>query len=312
MTASTAPRRFSSTTSTTSVIDDPIETFLRKVDITNVNTNAGGYEMDNENGKIPPLCQCSIKGKLCIFLPSAPGRLLWDVTCGIMIVFYLIVVPMRLAFEPHNANVDLITGQGTWLIIDVLFDTMFLTDILVNFRTAYLEAGELETDPIKIAKSYFFGWFPVDMIASLPTTIITTLIAANSRESGHDGEGGGDVLQYNYIFRALKWFKLIKLVRVARLSRITDRLQHITMVWNDATITLTKSALLLWLLWHLIACLYWAVATSQGFCVWSFQTNQTYDGYNSWDEISGVERNGFQDCYDDWVKFFVLLLFSII
>jgi CRP-like cAMP-binding protein len=294
---------------------DPIETFLRKVDMTNVNKH-GGANVDELDSSVPSLLQCSIKGKFLIFLPSAPGRLLWDVIVAIMIVYYLIVVPMRLAFEPHNAAVDLITGKGVWLVVDILFDLMFLTDIFVNFRTAYLDAGELETDSAKIAKSYLTTWFPLDMVASLPTTMVTAILAdgasdtatvgtspssAVSSGGGNDGGGGSDVLQYNYIFRALKWFKLIKLVRVARISRIFGRLETITMLWNEGTITLAKSALALWLLWHLIACLYWVVATSQGFCMWSFQSNHTYAEYNRWDQVSGEQSNGFQECYDDWV-----------
>ena len=271
--------------------------------MTNVNTNVSGIELDTENESIPKLCQCSIKGKLCIFLPSAPGRLLWDVVVALMIVYYLIVVPMRLAFEPHNATVDLITGRGSWLILDLLFDLMFLTDIVVNFRTAYLVAGELETDQYKIAKTYFVGWFPLDMVASLPTTILTAnnpAPTAAANDAAADSSSG--VLQYNYIFRALKWFKLIKLLRVAKMSRIFDRLEHITMLWNEGTITLAKSGLLLWLLWHLIACLYWVVSTSQGFCLWSFTgDNSSYSDYNRWDITSGAESNGFQECYDDWV-----------
>ena len=285
---------------------DPIEKFLRKVDTTsedNSTKRINGYEMDTEGGSIPRLCQCSIKGKLCIFLPSAPGRLMWDVLVALMIIYYVIVVPMRLAFEPHNSTVDMITGRGAWLVLDIIFDLMFVTDILINFRTAYLVSGELETDSVQIAKTYCSGWFFLDMVASLPTTILTVIV--NDGDDGNAEGGGGqttdEYLQYNYIFRALKWFKLIKLIRVVRISRIFDRFEHITMLWNEGSITLVKSSMLLWFLWHVVACLYWIVSTSQGFCMWTFVENHTYAEYNTWDVTSGGQPNGFQECYDDWV-----------
>ena len=171
---------------------DPIEAFLRKVDMTNVNKH--GVNVDELDSSVPSLLQCSIKGKLLIFLPSAPGRLLRDVIVAIMIVYYLIVVPMRLAFEPHNAAVDLITGKGVWLVVDIVFDLMFLTDIFVNFRTAYLDAGELETDSAKIAKSYLTTWFPLDMVASLPTTMATAILADGASDTATVGSSPSSAL----------------------------------------------------------------------------------------------------------------------
>ena len=164
--------------------DDPIERFLRKVDISTISdVSSDGAALTRS--RICALCECRLRGTF-IFLPSAPGHLLWDVLVGLMIVYYLCMVPMRLAFEPHNPDSDLIAGKGIFLGIDILFDVLFMVDIWVNFRTAYFDKGELEVQPRRIFWRYFKGWFTLDLVASLPTTIITTFAAGSSAGVGSE------------------------------------------------------------------------------------------------------------------------------
>jgi hypothetical protein len=207
-------------------------------------------------------------------------------------------VPLRIAFDIHNPNNYALTGQGGWLALDIIFDIFFLVDIFINFRTAYTVAGELETRGGKVCANYLKGWFLMDMVASIPTTIITSLAGGDAATT----TGGFDP-KFNTIFRAFKWFKLIKLIRVLRLSRVFDRLEHVTMFWNAGSLRLIRSVAILFVLWHVVACMYWLVATDQGFCQWHISINNTkaYPSYNEWDYVSGLEPNGFQDCYDDWV-----------
>ena len=102
--------------------DDPIERFLRKVDISTLSDmSSDGAALTRS--RICALCECRLRGTF-IFLPSAPGHLLWDVLVGLMIVYYLCMVPMRLAFEPHNPDSDLIAGKGIFLGIDILFEPL--------------------------------------------------------------------------------------------------------------------------------------------------------------------------------------------
>lgn len=298
--------------------DDPVEKFLRKVDISShSDASADGAALAVAQVRfkvLRPICklfECRLQGRI-IFLPSASGRLLWDILVAAMIIYYLCMVPMRLAFEGHNPDNNMVAGKGIFLVLDILFDILFMIDIFVNFRTAHFEKGELVVDGSRIFWRYAKGWFFLDFIASLPTTIITN-IAEGSESSQSSG-----VASASKALRALKWFKLIKLIRVVRMARIFGRLEHITMLWNEGTIAIAKSSILLWLLWHIVACLYWMVATSQGFCVWdsrdhdeggnqTFRSQTSYAHYGSWDVVSGTAPNGFQECYDDWVPWIKIL-----
>lgn len=61
-------------------------------------------------------------------------------------------------------------GQQTILgIVDKLVDVMFFMDIIINFRTTYVNKNdEVVSQPKKIAFHYLKSWFIIDLIAAIP------------------------------------------------------------------------------------------------------------------------------------------------
>jgi len=58
-------------------------------------------------------------------------------------------------------------------IVDLIVDIMFVVDILINFRTTYVNKNdEVISHPGKIAVHYFKGWFLIDMIAAIPFDLL--------------------------------------------------------------------------------------------------------------------------------------------
>lgn len=52
-------------------------------------------------------------------------------------------------------------------------DVTFIIDILINFRTTYVNAAdEVESDPAKIALHYLRGWFVIDLVAAIPFDLL--------------------------------------------------------------------------------------------------------------------------------------------
>ena len=50
---------------------------------------------------------------------------------------------------------------------------MFIIDILINFRTTYVNKNdEVVSHPGKIAVHYFKGWFIIDVVAAIPFDIL--------------------------------------------------------------------------------------------------------------------------------------------
>ena len=72
-----------------------------------------------------------------------------------------------LCYSPFSRYHDPIT------IIDLIVDIMFIVDILINFRTTYVnKKDEVVSHPAKIAIHYFKGWFLIDVVAAIPFDLL--------------------------------------------------------------------------------------------------------------------------------------------
>jgi hypothetical protein len=90
-----------------------------------------------------------------IFHPQGTFRTTWDITAMLFLLYNVIVVPFRIAWD-MQAPID---QPVFW--IESFFDLFFLCDICVNFRTAVFrhgESGELITDARYIATHYLRSW----------------------------------------------------------------------------------------------------------------------------------------------------------
>lgn len=72
-------------------------------------------------------------------------------------------------------------GVGPLAIIDLIVDIMFIIDILINFRTTYVNKNDqVVSHPGKIALHYFKGWFLIDVVAAIPFDLM--LIGSDTKE----------------------------------------------------------------------------------------------------------------------------------
>jgi hypothetical protein len=157
------------------------------------------------------------------------------------------VVPYRLGFD---VTVSL-WGWTFW--VDALIDLFFITDLIMNFRTAfYLPTGFLETNVREIRKHYLRTWFIVDFIASLPMTYVSAVQTALSDEEAMTEEG-------SRLVRSTRIIRLSKLLRVARLKRIIGR--HGSMVEFTAYVNSAFTFLGILYAAHLVACGWFFVST---------------------------------------------------
>ena len=148
----------------------------------------------------------------CFFHPNMPFRTTWDIVQVVLLLYVLIVVPLRVAFDVSVA----FGGPGFWF--DVCVDVYFIVDIAVNFRTAFFDTrGVIVIDNFTIAKNYLRTWFIVDAVTCLPISYIMMVI------HGTDASSNGKEVRAAKIVRLLK---LGKLLRVARIIRIIERYQE--------------------------------------------------------------------------------------
>jgi hypothetical protein len=116
-------------------------------------------------------------------LPSHPKRLVWDVLALLGVLYYLFVVPLRIAFPFPDTKFDDASLQLTQhylysLMIDEAWDLFFLVDMFLRFRYFAVKDptadGVYLTDPEDIQHAYrsWGGGFYFDLIASLPFDLL--------------------------------------------------------------------------------------------------------------------------------------------
>lgn len=138
-----------------------------------------------------------------------------------------------------------------WLTINIITDTLFILDIVVNFRTGILEhskypqtvrGGVRETpcwgtcvmcpgsclqvvlEPKRIAKAYLRGWFIIDFVSSIPFDYLTLF----ARTGGEDTGTGisPSLIKASRALRIVRLTKLLSLLRLLRISRMLRYLQR--------------------------------------------------------------------------------------
>ena len=105
--------------------------------------------------------------------PDGRFRSRWDLTLAIVLLFVCFVVPIRVAFPENFVSV-----QIAWLVVDSIFDSLFIIDLLLNFITGFAKDGTVVMEPVPIMKHYLATWFLLDLISSFPLDLIFFLRAA--------------------------------------------------------------------------------------------------------------------------------------
>ena len=98
-----------------------------------------------------------------IFKPKDSFKVKWDIFVILLSIWNSIQIPLAFAFpEAFEEKVG-------YIVSDQIIDFLFMFDILINFRSCYVDSrtDELVEDPKKIARNYLKGRFWVDLIASL-------------------------------------------------------------------------------------------------------------------------------------------------
>ena len=79
-----------------------------------------------------------------------PHRMNWDLLIIFLALYNCILIPLNLAFTKE------LTDSPVMNIIERIIDVLFIGDIVLNFRTTYINPStNIEIiDPVKVAKNY--------------------------------------------------------------------------------------------------------------------------------------------------------------
>ncbi|KAK2503130.1 hypothetical protein MC885_014974 [Smutsia gigantea] len=102
-----------------------------------------------------------------------------------------------------------------WIVFNVLSDTFFLLDLVLNFRTGIVveEGAEILLAPRAIRTRYLRTWFLVDLISSIPVDYIFLVVELEPRLDA-------EVYKTARALRIVRFTKILSLLRLLRLSRL--------------------------------------------------------------------------------------------
>ena len=134
-----------------------------------------------------------------VFLPTQPWKESWDMLVLVMIMYSAIMVPFRICFDAE--------AVGYMFFFEHFVTFVFITDVLFNFNTAYLDDTRWVISRPRIAVTYLQGWFWIDVPSSVPVELIDMFV-----------EGDNDHLAM------LRFLRLFRLLRLLRLLKVRLRL----------------------------------------------------------------------------------------
>lgn len=185
---------------------------------------------------------------LTIFSPTSLQRRIWRWTVEVFVGALLSAAALfNIAFGAYRN-----LGNSYTIAIGVL-DTTLLLDIMVKFRTAFVdERSRVEVDPAKVAKKYMASEFPLDLIAFAPFDHVIHLAAVGTGTKP--------------LYTMMSWFRLPKILRF---KRFWQRLQEA----GKRLDPLRYGALVI-AIGHVLACALWYVGRISSFAGW----NAWWDG----------------------------------
>ncbi|KAF3698887.1 Potassium voltage-gated channel subfamily H member 6 [Channa argus] len=182
-------------------------------------------------------------------LHYSPFKAVWDWVILLLVIYTAIFTPYSATFllsDQEEAGMQTCGYSCSPLdVVDLIVDIMFIVDIIINFRTTYVNSNdEVVSQSTRIAVHYFKGWFLIDLVAAIPFDL---LIYRSEEEEVVRGGAEGETTT---LIGLLKTARLLRLVRVARkLDRYSE--------YGTAVLFLLMCTFAL--IAHWLACIWYAI-----------------------------------------------------
>ncbi|XP_041845133.1 potassium/sodium hyperpolarization-activated cyclic nucleotide-gated channel 1-like [Melanotaenia boesemani] len=191
-----------------------------------------------------------------IIHPYSDFRFYWDLLMLLLMMGNLIVLPVGITFFRDE-------NTPSWIIFNVVSDTLFMVDLVLNFRTGIVkeDSTEILLDPRAIRQNYLKSWFLVDFVSSIPVDYIFLMVDSLDSE----------VYRTARALRIVRFTKILSLLRLLRLSRLIryihqwEEIFHMTYDLASAMVRIVNLIGMMLLLCHWDGCLQFLVPMLQDF-----------------------------------------------
>ncbi|XP_036394559.1 potassium/sodium hyperpolarization-activated cyclic nucleotide-gated channel 3-like [Megalops cyprinoides] len=194
-----------------------------------------------------------------IIHPYSDFRFYWDLLMLLLMMGNLIILPVGITFFENENTLP-------WIIFNVVSDTLFLVDLVLNFRTGIVkeDSTEILLDPRAIRQRYLKSWFLVDFVSSIPVDYIFLMVDLEARIDS-------EVYRTARALRIVRFTKILSLLRLLRLSRLIryihqwEEIFHMTYDLASAMVRIVNLIGMMLLLCHWDGCLQFLVPMLQEF-----------------------------------------------
>ncbi|XP_042346605.1 potassium/sodium hyperpolarization-activated cyclic nucleotide-gated channel 2-like [Plectropomus leopardus] len=191
-----------------------------------------------------------------IIHPYSDFRFYWDLLMLMLMMGNLIILPVGITFFREE-------NTPSWIIFNVVSDTLFMVDLVLNFRTGIIKEDNTEIllDPRAIRQKYLKSWFLVDFVSSIPVDYIFLMVDSLDSE----------VYRTARALRIVRFTKILSLLRLLRLSRLIryihqwEEIFHMTYDLASAMVRIVNLIGMMLLLCHWDGCLQFLVPMLQDF-----------------------------------------------
>ncbi len=139
--------------------------------------------------------------------PECTWKQIWDAILMLFLLYTTFSVPYLLAL---GGDIDPTRPLSGFEVYDICLDSLFCTDIILSFVTAYIQNGIIERSLRQIALHYVKTWFFLDFFGSVPFDKIVSAI------QGAGGQGS-----------ALKIMKIARILKMVRAVRFLSKLKEL-------------------------------------------------------------------------------------
>lgn len=192
--------------------------------------------------------------------PDSRFRRVWSYIIMILLLYTASFIPYRIAFE-EIVYFDALT------IVDCISDFIFMIDIGINLFTTYmLPDGKLETSQKQIFLRYLRGWFILDIVASIPFTLIDGVNIYTSRDDSNlaGGNYSNTVRLASFSrYKLLKVSRLFKIIKSYKKYDIFSRIADLLNI-NKRIEKLVSFVISVFVGIHLMGCFWYLVAKYEG------------------------------------------------
>ncbi|XP_049270025.1 potassium/sodium hyperpolarization-activated cyclic nucleotide-gated channel 1 [Rhipicephalus sanguineus] len=200
----------------------------------------------------------------------------WDCFILVLLLMNLVLVPLHLGFF-RLPGIE-------WELYSLFSDFVLFVDVMLNFRTGIddRKQGIVIMDPVQIRQHYLHGWFPVDLVSSLPLDFLVLNWPSKYR----------NVDRRSTYSQLAKLLSFIKLIKISRLFRYGGRTEQIMFYQTTGVyLQLGNILALIFLAVHWHACLQFFVGSLMGFPPESWISIANLQNKPWWEQYSWAVHN---------------------